>query len=220
MRFDSQGIKIFITSTHGPEMSTPIAKVLLFVARQARRYQIPPGMEAQRMLVQRNHMVFAHRRQRQLRTAVTTASIEMRQNFLLLRFGRPVLVKTTCLIIGPTHLVQEDAYCCVGNLRSARLCHTAGLSHPQYDIDIGRERGGRWKRAARETSGCRPNVPHAKLRGRGRAATRIAARWLLPCALASAQMQFAASVTPSELCSAQAARPPGRSRAVTASVWS
>ena len=61
------------------------------------------------------------------------------------------------------------------------------------------------------------NVPHVKLRGQGRAATRIAARWLLPCVLASAQKQIAANVTPSELCSAQAARPPGRSRAATAS---
>jgi len=31
-----------------------------------------------------------------------------------------------------------------------------------------------------------PNVPHAKLRGQGRAVTRIAARWLLTTVLASA----------------------------------
>jgi hypothetical protein len=55
---------------------------------------------------------------------------------------------------------------------------------------------------------------------KGRAATRIAARWLLPCVLASALVRFAANVTPNELCSAQAARPPGRSRAATASAWS
>ena len=74
--------------------------------------------------------------------------------------------------------------------------------------------------ARRGASSRLPNVPHAKLRGQGRAATRTAARWLLPCVLASAQAQFAANVTPSELCSAQAARPPGRSRAATASAWS
>src|ERR1044071_2480833 len=46
---------------------------------------------------------------------------------------------------------------------------------------------------------------------------RPAARWLLTCLLESALVKFAATVTPSELCSAQAARPPGRSRAATAS---
>ena len=34
------------------------------------------------------------------------------------------------------------------------------------------------------------NVSHAKLRGQGRAATRPAARWLLPCVLASAQKRI------------------------------
>ena len=48
------------------------------------------------------------------------------------------------------------------------------------------------------------NVPHAKLRGQGRAATRPAARWLLPCVLASAKVQFAATVTPCRFCSAEA----------------
>jgi len=58
--------------------------------------------------------------------------------------------------------------------------------------------------AAPSSSRRRPNVPHAKLHGQGPRAYASAARRLLTCVLASAQVKFAADVTPRRFCSAEA----------------